>query len=197
MPPTWMFRELVRSPTEDWTQDCLNQLPARELAELCALVGIRYSGTKPEQVERLVVQTAVQRCVRGYGLKQGEQPTVAQIQAFANAYKGKELKVMCRTAGCYAGSTKYAMAASLIGWRFGCLRRGQEYYRHAKEAVKSRPTRQLMLKERIIIGGEQMEGSIFPALLMSAIAFLIQGAQIALFRALLKTGTKTQLSSIK
>jgi len=42
-----------------------------------------------------------------------------------------------------------------------------------------------------------METSIFPALLMSAIAFLIQGAQIALFKALLKTGIKTQLSSIK
>lgn len=42
-----------------------------------------------------------------------------------------------------------------------------------------------------------MESSMFPALLMSAIAFLIPIAQIALFSALLKSGSKTQLSSIK
>lgn len=152
--PTWMFRELVRwlrppypaSPTDEWTRERLNCLPGKELAELCALAGIRYSGTKQEQVERLIAQTAVQRCIRGYGLKQGEQPTVAQIQAFADAYKGKELKAMCRTVGCYAGSTKYAMAASLIGWRFGCLKRGQDFYRQAKEVSKASPTRQLVLK---------------------------------------------------
>lgn len=49
----------------------------------------------------------------------------------------------------------------------------------------------------IIIGEAQMDDSILPALLMSAIAFLIQGAQIMLFKALLKAGTKAQLSSIK
>lgn len=136
----------MRLPTEDWTKDRLNRLPGKELAELCALAGIRYSGTKPEQVERLIAQTAVQRCIRGYGLKQGEQPTVAQIQAFADAYKGKELTAMCRTAGCYAGSTKYAMAASLIGWRFGWFKRGQVFYRQAKEASKASLTRQLVLK---------------------------------------------------
>lgn len=37
-----------------------------------------------------------------------------------------------------------------------------------------------------------MDGSMFPALLMSAIAFLIPLAQITLFKALLKAGTKTQ-----
>lgn len=42
-----------------------------------------------------------------------------------------------------------------------------------------------------------MESSMFPALLMCAIAFLIPIAQIALFKALLKSGVKAQLSSIK
>lgn len=88
----------------------------------------------------------MQRRIRGYGLKLEQQPTIDQIQAFADAYKGKELKAMCRTVRCYAGSTKYAMAASLIGWRFSCLKRGQKFYRDAKEAAKASPTRQLVLK---------------------------------------------------
>jgi len=42
-----------------------------------------------------------------------------------------------------------------------------------------------------------MERSIFPALLMSAIAFLIPLAQVALFKVLIKAGTKTQPPCIK
>ena len=62
----------------------------------------------------VVTQIEIQSRLRGYGLKQDEQFTVEQIQAFADTYKGRELKEMYRTAGCYAGVTKYAMAASLI-----------------------------------------------------------------------------------
>jgi hypothetical protein len=142
----WTFRQLLSLPTEHWTSDHLHQVSGNELTDLCCLVGIPYSGTKPEKISRLLTQTDVQRRLRGYGLKQGEQPTVEQIQAFANTYKGRELKEMCRTVGCYAGATKYAMAASLISWRFGCLRRGQECYRRAKEAARNNPARQLMLK---------------------------------------------------
>ncbi len=86
--PTWTFRELLRSPTEEWTQERLGQLPGKELAELCCLAGVSYSGTKKEKVERLITQTQVQRCLRGYGLKLGKQPTTEQIQALANAHKG-------------------------------------------------------------------------------------------------------------
>lgn len=42
----------------------------------------------------------------------------------------------------------------------------------------------------VIIGGLQMATSILPALLMSAIAFLIPLAQIVLFKALLRSGLK-------
>jgi hypothetical protein len=146
MIPTWMFRQLIGLHTEDWTRLRLNQVSGNELTALCCLVGIAYSGTKAEKISRLLTQTEVQRCLRGYGLKQGNQPTVEQIQAFANTYKGKELKEMCRTVGCYAPSTKYAMAASLISWRFGCLRRGQEHYAKAIEAARNNPARQLSLK---------------------------------------------------
>lgn len=146
MIPTWTFRQLLSLPTEDWTSDRLNQISGNELTDLCCLVGIPYSGTKLEKISRLLTQTEIQRRFRGYGLKQGVQPTVAQIQAFADTYKGRELKEMCRTVGCYAPSTKYAMAASLISWRFGCLRRGQECYRRAKEAARNDPARQLVLK---------------------------------------------------
>ena len=95
----------------------------------------------------------------------------------------------CR--GCYAGVTKYAMAVSLISWRFGFLRRGQDCYRRAKEAARNDPARQLMSEVLMIIRGSPMESNIVPALLMSAIAFLIPLAQIALFKALLRSGLKT------
>ena len=42
----------------------------------------------------------------------------------------------------------------------------------------------------VIIGGSYMATSILPALLMSAIAFLIPLAQIVLFKALLRSGIK-------
>ncbi len=144
--PTWTFRQLVRLPTEEWTQERLGQLPGEELADLCCLAGISYSGTKKEKIECLLVQTKVQRQIRGYGLKLGKQPTVDQIQAFANSHKGWKLKAMCRTVECYADSTKYAMAASLIGWRFGCVRQRQEFYGQANEQAKNSPTQQLVLK---------------------------------------------------
>lgn len=146
MIPTWTFRQLLSKPTEDWTEEKLNNVSGNELTDLCCLVGIPHSGTKQEKINRLLLQTGVQRRLRGYGLKQGDQPTVAQIQAFADTYKGNQLKEMCRTVGCYAGATKYAMAASLISWRFGCLRRGQDCYRRAKEAARNDPARQLILK---------------------------------------------------
>ena len=57
------------------------------------------SGTKLEKISRLLTQTEIQRCLREYGLKQGDQPTVEQIQTFADTYKGRELKEMCRTVG--------------------------------------------------------------------------------------------------
>jgi len=49
---------------------------------------------------------------------------------------------------------------------------------------------QLMSEVLIIIGGLYMVSSIFPALLMSAVAFLMTFAQIALFKALLHRGIK-------
>ncbi len=143
---TWTFRQLIGLPTEDWTEEKLNHVSGNELTDLCCLVGIPYSGTKPEKISRLLTQTQIQRRLQGHGLKQGNQPTVEQIQALADTYKGRELKEMCRTVGCYAPSTKYAMAASLISWRFGCLRRGQDCYRRAKEAARNDPVRQLVLK---------------------------------------------------
>ncbi len=100
MIPTWTFRQLLGLPTEDWTEEKLNHVSGNELTDLCCLVGIPYSGTKPEKISRLLTQTRIQRRLSGYGLKQGDQPTVEQIQAFANTYKGKELKEMSLTKLC-------------------------------------------------------------------------------------------------
>ncbi len=106
MKVTFLFRELIRKPTEEWTRERLNLLPVIELSDLCQLAGIRHSGTKQELVERLVDQTELQRCIRVYWTTLDSEVAIVQIQLLANAYKARELKAMCRRAGCYAGSTK-------------------------------------------------------------------------------------------
>jgi len=146
MSATFLFRDLIRKTTQEWTTERLSLLPVKELASLCQLVGISHTGTKQELINRLVDQTELQCCIRHYWTTLDADVTTSQIQALANAYLGRELKAMCKRAGCYAGSTKYGMAASLIGWERACIRRGREAYHQAKEQAASRPTRQLMLK---------------------------------------------------
>lgn len=46
MTVTFLFRELIHKPTEEWIPERLNLLPVVELSDLCQLVGIRHSGTK-------------------------------------------------------------------------------------------------------------------------------------------------------
>lgn len=146
MKVTFLFRELIRKPTEEWTRERLNLLPVIELSDLCQLAGIRHSGTKQELVERLVDQTELQRIIRPYWTTMETEVTTTQVQLLANAYKGRELKAMCRRAGCFPPPSKYGMAASLIGWSRACIRRGREVYHRAKEAALNSPTRQLLLK---------------------------------------------------
>ncbi|MBW4638584.1 MAG: SAP domain-containing protein [Gloeocapsa sp. UFS-A4-WI-NPMV-4B04] len=146
MTVTFLFRELIRKPTEEWTRERLILLPVVELSDLCQLAGIRHSGTKQELIERLVDQTEVQRIVRPYWTTMETEVTTSQVQLLANAYKGRELKAMCRRAGCFPPPSKYGMAASLIGWSRACIRRGREVYYRAKEAALNSPTRQLLLK---------------------------------------------------
>ena len=146
MKVTFLCRELIRKPTEEWTREGLNLLPVVELSDLCQLAGIPHSGTKQELVERLVDQTEVQRIIRPYWTTMETEVTTSQVQLLANAYKGKELKAICRRAGCFPPPSKYGMAASLIGWSRACIRRGREVYYRAKEATLNSPTRQLLLK---------------------------------------------------
>ena len=93
---TWTFWQLLNLHTKDWTEEKLNHVSGSELTNLCCSIGIPYSETKPEKISRLLTQTEIQRRLRGYGLKQGKQPTVEQRQAFADIYKVRELQEMCR-----------------------------------------------------------------------------------------------------
>jgi hypothetical protein len=61
----------------------------------------------------------------------------AAVDELAAAYKGFELRGMCRTAQVYQGRTKRAMAVSLIQWRNACRNKGQRVLREAKEAAKA------------------------------------------------------------
>ena len=145
MTVTFLFRKLIRKPTGEWKKERLILLPVKELASLCQLVGISHTGTKQDLVERLVDKTQLQRCIRHYWTTLDEDVTTSQIHLLANVYPGRELKAMCRRAGCYAGSTKYAMAGSLIKWDRACIRQGRESYRQARKIALAEPARQLIL----------------------------------------------------
>ncbi|MCU0551881.1 MAG: hypothetical protein MUC48_21285 [Leptolyngbya sp. Prado105] len=136
---TILFRELLRQPTQCWTQDKLELLPVKELQALCQLVGIARSGTHDQLVQRLLDLTELQRCLRPYYSDLDQPTTRNQIEMLAKGCKGKELKAMCKRAGIFAASTKYGMAAGLLSWSRECLRKGREAYQQARQANAKKP----------------------------------------------------------
>lgn len=141
MTVTFLFRELLCKPTQEWTTERLILLPVIELSDLYQLAGIRHSGTKQELVERLVDQTQLQRCIRAYWTTLDKDVTTSLIQLLANNYKARELKVMCRRAGCAVLPPQSTLlSANLSGWNRACIHRGQEVYFQAKEQALNSPT---------------------------------------------------------
>ncbi|MBX0329113.1 hypothetical protein K2Z83_15655 [Oscillochloris sp. ZM17-4] len=127
------FRELYRRPVQEWRRDQLDHLTAEDLAALCQLFGVAFSGTKPQRAERLWQARHLRLVLAGYASDR------AGVEALAGSYRAHELLALCRAAGVYAGPTKYARAAALLKWRDECRRKGQEALRTARSAVAGQP----------------------------------------------------------
>jgi hypothetical protein len=100
-----------------------------ELKALCMVLAIPYSGSKTLLRDRILDAWALRTTLRPFS----DDPN--QLVA---AFKGKELRTFCKRARVYAGSNKYGMAASLLGWRNSCRKKGEQLI---AEALKSNGTR--------------------------------------------------------
>lgn len=134
--PGLIFKKMLGIASWEWSEEQLNILPGKFLSALCQAMGISYSGTKAKCIERLKNCANVRRILKDY-------TSADDIQGLADSMKGSELKALCKSVRAFAGSTKYAMAASLIQWKLNTSRKGQENYQNALELLKQQRQQQL------------------------------------------------------
>lgn len=127
MPKHTLLRELVHTDLNGWTEDKLTQLSGVELTTCCQIIGVPFSGTKAAKVKRLTTLAALLYRFRRYDRNRDRELTPEQVMHFAKGFNGAELRDLCKQAGCYAGSTKYARAVALLAWRRACLSRGERF----------------------------------------------------------------------
>lgn len=119
---------LMRSNPAEWTDATLTPLSIVELQALCELMGIPHSGTKEKLIERLLTAAELRHLLKD----------VQKVEDLLH-FKGKELRAMCRRAGCFLGVCKRSSAASLLNWRNNCRQRGQAALKAAREEAQKRP----------------------------------------------------------
>lgn len=100
-----------------------------ELKALCMVLAIPYSGSKGVLRDRILDAWDLRNTIRPFS----DDP-----HQLADAFKGKELKAFCKRARVYAGSNKYGMAASLLGWRNGCRKKGEQLINEWRSETKLR-----------------------------------------------------------
>lgn len=135
--PGLIFKKMLGIASWEWSNEQLNILPGKFLSALCQAMGVAHSGTKSKMIERLKNTANARKVLKDY-------TSASDIQALADSMKGVELKALCKLVRAFAGSTKYAMAASLIQWKLTSSRKGQENYNNAISYLKQQRTRQTL-----------------------------------------------------
>jgi hypothetical protein len=103
----------------------LNTRSRVELQALCLALNIPYSATKANLIVRILWTWDLRTILKDFNAP----------QELAEAFKGRELIEMCKTARCWRGGTKYGKAAALLNWRNECRQKGQQ---RVNEALKER-----------------------------------------------------------
>jgi hypothetical protein len=112
---TW-FWQMVRSDPMAWARPDLDCLTNAELAWISRLLGIPFSGTKSQRVERIL--DALELRVILAACTNDPEPLAA-------TYRLKELQAFAKRAGTYRWLNKRGVAAGLLTWRNQCRRDGQ------------------------------------------------------------------------
>jgi hypothetical protein len=123
------LRQAIRTHPADWTAANLAELRAEELADLCRLMGIPHSGTKPTKIARLLNAADLRTILASYNHPDQMTPYFSR----------KSLVGLAKRAGVYPGGNKYGLAAGLINWRNECRRIGQAYLEETRAAAAERP----------------------------------------------------------
>lgn len=109
----------------------LNTRSKTELQALCLALAIPYTGTINTLIERILKAWELRTVLKDFNTP----------QELVDAFKGRELIEMCKTARCWRGGTKYSKAAGLLQWRNECRRKGQE---KVNAAIKEHNTKILL-----------------------------------------------------
>lgn len=144
---SYHWQKLYKLNARDWQREDLEQCSADELIGLCRLLGIAYSGTKAQNIERiersLIVRLELATwpdCGNDYLLLNA---AVAELE---KTYKRARLVELARLAGSIHYLNKHGIIKGLFAWRADCRRSGQEFdaiYRAqlkaAREQASKRP----------------------------------------------------------
>jgi hypothetical protein len=132
--PKIILKHLTRKPAWEWQLRELQALNGACLEALSVIMGIAKSGTKSRKIERLWAVTQVRGAIKDFANPQSHDEVVEIALLVAGRFKGKELKALCKKAKVFAPSTKYGMAASLLGWRRNCNSNGMQALQNLKSA---------------------------------------------------------------
>lgn len=138
-----IVRRLMKSEFNLWERTDLELLQVKHLDLLFGLLGTpRYSQlNRAQRITKMLIIAKVRMALAPFKLTP-EMPHEEQkrtVAAVSKRFNGKLLKELCRSAGTFAPSTKYGMAASLMQWRNGCRRNGQKVWEEAMEIRRQRP----------------------------------------------------------
>lgn len=146
--PGVIFKKMLGLPIWGWCIDELKILPGKYLQALCIVMGIPKSGTKTKLLDRLLSTAEVRKALADFKPQPQQQSLSEIIQnpnfsgendsvlKLANAYKGEELKALCKKVRAFAGSTKYAMAASLLNWKIQSSKKGADAFQQVIATLK-------------------------------------------------------------
>lgn len=132
------LQQAIRTHPAEWTAADLAELRAEELADLCRLMGIPHSGTKPIKIARLLDAADLRTILTSYNHPDQMTPFFSRTS----------LVTLAKRAGIYPQGSKYGLAAGLINWRNECRRMGQAYLEETRAAAAERPRQHRLDLER-------------------------------------------------
>lgn len=127
--PGMIFKKMLGLPIWQWCIDELKILPGKYLQALCIVMGIPKTGTKVKLLDRLLSTAEVRKALANF---KGQD----DVQALANSFKGAVLRALCKKVKAFAGSTKYAMAASLLNWKIQSTKKGADVFQQVIATLK-------------------------------------------------------------
>lgn len=123
-----LWQQLYKSNPATWTEALLSPCTLDELEGLSRLLGVAFSGSREQRIERILIAASLRVELSGWGEYEGN-PVRAHGLAdqVAPRYTRKALITLAKRAGVYHGVSKRGIVIGLLQWRDGCRKKGQEF----------------------------------------------------------------------